>query len=113
MVIPNAGKVTSIVAKKDVALATRIEEAMKKNESLEALTTNNVRRAASPQSASTKGRPSRLVKTSNIMLSKLSIRRVEGELRYLASHPKNCMDTICMEIQCIPPLICYHHVQTK
>ena len=67
MVIPNAGKVTSIVAKKDVALATRIEEAMKKNESLEALTTNNVRRAASPQSASTKGRPSRLVKTSNAL----------------------------------------------
>ncbi|KAG0536183.1 hypothetical protein BDA96_03G042700 [Sorghum bicolor] len=61
------GKVTSIVAKKDVALAARIEEAMKKNESLEALTTNNVRRAASPQSVSTKGRPSRLVKTSNAL----------------------------------------------
>ena len=67
MVIPNAGKVTSIVAKKDVALATRIEEAMKKNESLEALTANNVRRATSPQSVITKGRPSRLVKTSNAL----------------------------------------------
>uniref|UniRef100_J3KX36 RNA helicase n=1 Tax=Oryza brachyantha TaxID=4533 RepID=J3KX36_ORYBR len=55
------GKVTSLVAKKDVALATRIEEAIKKNESLEALTTNNVRRAAtSPHHASTKGRPSGL-----------------------------------------------------
>uniref|UniRef100_A0A0E0FH99 RNA helicase n=1 Tax=Oryza nivara TaxID=4536 RepID=A0A0E0FH99_ORYNI len=53
------GKVTSLVAKKDVTLATRIEEAMKKNESLEALTTNNVRRAAvNPQYPSTKGRPS-------------------------------------------------------
>uniref|UniRef100_A0A0E0BYC3 RNA helicase n=1 Tax=Oryza meridionalis TaxID=40149 RepID=A0A0E0BYC3_9ORYZ len=51
----------SLVAKKDVTLATRIEEAMKKNESLEALTTNNVRRAAvNPQYASTKGRPSAL-----------------------------------------------------
>lgn len=61
------GKVTSIVAKKDVALATRIEEAMKKNESLEALTTNNVRRPTSSQSVNTKGRPSRLVKTSNAL----------------------------------------------
>ncbi|XP_043725002.1 DEAD-box ATP-dependent RNA helicase 39 isoform X1 [Telopea speciosissima] len=38
------GKVTSLVAKKDVPLATRIEEAMKKNESLESLTADNVRR---------------------------------------------------------------------
>lgn len=38
------GKVTSLVAKKDLLLATRIEEAMRKNESLESLTTDNVRR---------------------------------------------------------------------
>ena len=55
------------MAKKDVALATRIEEAIKKNESLEALTTNNVRRATNPQSASTKGRTSRSVKTSSAL----------------------------------------------
>ncbi|KAL6627301.1 hypothetical protein ACP70R_031027 [Stipagrostis hirtigluma subsp. patula] len=61
------GKVTSLVAKKDVPLATRIEEAMKKNESLEALTTNNVRRVANPQNASTKGRTSRLVKSSSAL----------------------------------------------
>ncbi|KAF8663199.1 hypothetical protein HU200_055801 [Digitaria exilis] len=61
------GKVTSLVAKKDVALATRIEEAIKKNESLEALTTNNVRRPTNPQSASTKGRTSRSVKTSSAL----------------------------------------------
>lgn len=61
------GKVTSLVAKKNVALATKIEEAMKKNESLEALTTNNVRRAANPQSASTKGRTSRSAKTSSAL----------------------------------------------
>lgn len=43
----HAGKVTSLVAKKDLPLATRIEEAIKKNESLEALTVNSVRRDAS------------------------------------------------------------------
>lgn len=37
---------TSLVAKKDIPLATRIEEAMKKNESLEALSANSVRRDA-------------------------------------------------------------------
>ncbi|CAL4978284.1 unnamed protein product [Urochloa decumbens] len=61
------GKVTSLVAKKDVALATRIEEAIKKNESLEALTTNNVRRATNPESASAKGRTSRSAKTSSAL----------------------------------------------
>jgi hypothetical protein len=64
----NAGKVTSLVAKKDVPLATRIEEAIKKNESLEALTTSNVRRPTNPQNASTKGRtPSRTVKSSSAL----------------------------------------------
>jgi hypothetical protein len=67
LVIPNAGKVTSLVAKKDVALATKIEEAIKKNESLEALTTYNVRRPTNPQSASTKGRTSRPAKTSSAL----------------------------------------------
>ncbi|KAF7021447.1 hypothetical protein CFC21_034398 [Triticum aestivum] len=53
------GKVTSLVAKKDVGLATRIEDAMKKNESLESLTTSNVRRdSANSQNPSTKGRTS-------------------------------------------------------
>jgi hypothetical protein len=64
----NAGKVTSLVAKKDVPLATRIEEAIKKNDSLEALTTSNVRRPTNPQNASTKGRtPSRTVKSSSAL----------------------------------------------
>lgn len=35
---------TSLVAKKDAILATRIEEAIRKNESLESLTADNVRR---------------------------------------------------------------------
>ncbi|PSS00033.1 DEAD-box ATP-dependent RNA helicase [Actinidia chinensis var. chinensis] len=38
------GKVTSLVAKKNLMLATRIEEAITKNESLESLTVDNVRR---------------------------------------------------------------------
>ncbi|KAK3160557.1 hypothetical protein QOZ80_1BG0061170 [Eleusine coracana subsp. coracana] len=62
------GKVTSLVAKKDVLLATRIEEAIKKNESLEALTTNNVRRPSNPQNVNTKGRnSSRMVKSSSAL----------------------------------------------
>ncbi|KAJ0087294.1 hypothetical protein Patl1_07972 [Pistacia atlantica] len=40
------GKVTSLVAKKDMLLAGRIEEAIRKNESLESLTSDNVRRDA-------------------------------------------------------------------
>lgn len=60
------GKVTSLVTKKDVPLATRIEDAMKKNESLDALTTSNVRRvAANPQNPSTRGRNSTLVRRSD------------------------------------------------
>ncbi|KAL7245813.1 hypothetical protein ACSBR2_001029 [Camellia fascicularis] len=38
------GKVTSLVAKKDQTLATRIEDAIMKNESLESLTVDNVKR---------------------------------------------------------------------
>ncbi|KAM4123448.1 hypothetical protein ACB094_01G160300 [Castanea mollissima] len=38
------GKVTSLVTRKDLILATRIEEALRKNESLESLTVDNVRR---------------------------------------------------------------------
>ncbi|XP_074569805.1 DEAD-box ATP-dependent RNA helicase 39 [Curcuma longa] len=40
------GKVTSLVAKKDLPLATRIEEALKKNQSLESLSINSVKRDA-------------------------------------------------------------------
>ncbi|KAK6940075.1 DEAD/DEAH box helicase domain [Dillenia turbinata] len=38
------GKVTSLVSKRELALATRIEEAIQKNESLESLTIDNIRR---------------------------------------------------------------------
>lgn len=40
----STGKVTSLVAKKDFLLATRIEEAIRKNESLEALSSGSIRR---------------------------------------------------------------------
>ncbi|KAG8052519.1 hypothetical protein GUJ93_ZPchr0001g32869 [Zizania palustris] len=78
------GKVTSLVAKKDVTLATRIEEAIKRNESLEAVMTSNVRRVAtSPLNANTKGRTSGALKVANqkgrrgIVLSTKSLRVVK------------------------------------
>ncbi|KAG2330243.1 hypothetical protein Bca4012_020161 [Brassica carinata] len=51
------GKVTSLISRKDQMLASRIEEAMRNNESLEALTNDNVRRdAARTQITQEKGR---------------------------------------------------------
>ncbi|WCJ43291.1 DEAD-box ATP-dependent RNA helicase 39 [Euphorbia peplus] len=65
------GKVTSLVARKDVQLATRIEEAIKKNESLESLTVDNVRRDnARSQITQQKGKSTKLVKLSNQRRSK-------------------------------------------
>nr|XP_010915082.2 DEAD-box ATP-dependent RNA helicase 39 isoform X2 [Elaeis guineensis] len=59
------GKVTSLVAKKDLPLATRIEEAIKKNESLESLNVNNVRRdAAKSLQADRKGKNSSIIKAA-------------------------------------------------
>ncbi|KAF3549388.1 hypothetical protein DY000_02002955 [Brassica cretica] len=50
-------KVTSLISRKDQMLATRIDEAMRNNESLEALTNDNVRRdAARTQITQDKGR---------------------------------------------------------
>ncbi|KAM0018457.1 putative RNA helicase [Helianthus debilis subsp. tardiflorus] len=60
------GKVTSLVTKKDVTLATRVEEAMRKNESLESLTVNNVRKDGSrPKLHGHKGTKSVKVKVSD------------------------------------------------
>ncbi|XP_072959525.1 DEAD-box ATP-dependent RNA helicase 39 [Typha angustifolia] len=60
------GKVTSLVAKRDFLLATRIEEAIKKNESLEALNINYDRKeATSPRQIVQKGNKSKIVKVSN------------------------------------------------
>ncbi|EXB37790.1 DEAD-box ATP-dependent RNA helicase 39 [Morus notabilis] len=59
------GKVTSLVAKKDVALATRIEEAMRKNESLESLSVNSVRRdIARARITEQKGKNEKLIKVA-------------------------------------------------
>ncbi|XXG81257.1 hypothetical protein AAC387_Pa09g1936 [Persea americana] len=61
------GKVTSLVAKRDLGLATRIEEAIRKNESLESLTSDNVRREVSkPRQIDRKGKNKTLVKDSNL-----------------------------------------------
>ncbi|KAH7568116.1 hypothetical protein JRO89_XS07G0239900 [Xanthoceras sorbifolium] len=60
------GKVTSLVARKDHLLAERIEEAIRKNESLEALTTDNVRRdVARTKITEQKGKSANLIKMSN------------------------------------------------
>ncbi|KAL5122866.1 DEAD-box ATP-dependent RNA helicase 39 [Glycine soja] len=63
------GKVTSLVAKKDLDLASKIEDALRKNESLEAITKESVRRdIARTQNQSTeKGKSKRLVKVSKVM----------------------------------------------
>ncbi|XP_038898304.1 DEAD-box ATP-dependent RNA helicase 39 [Benincasa hispida] len=60
------GKVTSLVAKKDDILATRIEEAIRKNESLESLTADNVRRdIARDRIMEQKTKNAKLVKASS------------------------------------------------
>lgn len=59
------GKVTSLITKRDVPLATRIEEAMKKNESLESLSVDSIRRdIARSKITPLKGTNTKLVKTS-------------------------------------------------
>ncbi|KAF9603962.1 hypothetical protein IFM89_039316 [Coptis chinensis] len=58
------GKVTSLVAKKDTSLAARIEEAIRKNESLESLTVDNFRMASDKARVSLKGKSS-TVRASN------------------------------------------------
>ncbi|CAI0396322.1 unnamed protein product [Linum tenue] len=60
------GKVTSLITKKDVPLATRIEEAIRKNESLESLTMDGVRRdKARARITEQKGKNVRLSKSSS------------------------------------------------
>lgn len=59
------GKVTSLVAKKNQLLASRIEEAMRKNESLESLTMNNVEwDVAKSRQGSQKGKNTDSVETT-------------------------------------------------
>jgi len=65
------GKVTSLITKKDLLLAARIEEAIKKNESLESLTAANVRQERS-QLINQKGRDSNIPKSKTRQVSKSS-----------------------------------------
>ncbi|XP_062101580.1 DEAD-box ATP-dependent RNA helicase 39 [Humulus lupulus] len=59
------GKVTSLVAKKNVSLANRIEEAIRKNESLESLSINSVQRdIARDRITEQKGKNERLFKAA-------------------------------------------------
>ena len=58
----SAGKVTSLVAKKDLPLATRIEEAIKKNESLESLNAASIRQdATKSRQSNQKGRDANVI----------------------------------------------------
>nr|GMD94102.1 DEAD-box ATP-dependent RNA helicase 39 [Ipomoea batatas] len=60
------GKVTSLVAKRDLLLATRIEEALKKNESLESLSVDSIKRdIARSNITEQKEKKEKLVKASN------------------------------------------------
>lgn len=60
------GKVTSLVTKKDYRLATSIEEALRKNESLESLTVDNVRRdTGRPRLSEQKGNGTKSWRTSS------------------------------------------------
>ncbi|KAL2894388.1 DEAD-box ATP-dependent RNA helicase 39, partial [Bienertia sinuspersici] len=64
------GKVTSLVAKRDVPLATRIEEAMKKNENLESLSVDSVRRdIARTRISQQQGSNIKVVKNSTVKRS--------------------------------------------
>lgn len=62
--LDNTGKVTSLVGKKDLILGERIEEAIRKNESLESLTADSVRRDAA--------KPYQGIPSKNTMSSKFS-----------------------------------------
>ncbi|CAI9291607.1 unnamed protein product [Lactuca saligna] len=61
------GKVTSLITKKDMTLADRVEEAMRKNESLESLTVDNVRRdnSSRPKLQHNKSKASKSIKISD------------------------------------------------
>ncbi|KAL4565921.1 hypothetical protein LXL04_030027 [Taraxacum kok-saghyz] len=61
------GKVTSLITKKDMMLADRVEEAMRKNECLESLTIDNVQRDSSsrPKLQDRKSRSTKPVKPSS------------------------------------------------
>lgn len=65
------GKVTSLVAKRDAPLANQIEEAIKKNESLESLSVDSIKRdIARARITQQKGINTKLAKTSTVKKSK-------------------------------------------
>lgn len=71
------GKVTSLVAKKDFKLANLIEEAIKKNESLEALSVDDIVRGNPKPRVSIKGKTS-ITRTSNRKDSSTSTKPSRG-----------------------------------
>ncbi|KAK7380559.1 hypothetical protein VNO78_33072 [Psophocarpus tetragonolobus] len=84
------GKVTSLVAKKDLDLASKIEEAIRKNESLDAIRKESVRRStARTQVTEQKEKTKKLVKVSNFK-GKSSARTSSGNrsgMKYAKGSP--------------------------
>ncbi|KAI4381868.1 hypothetical protein MLD38_007895 [Melastoma candidum] len=97
------GKVTSLVAKKDFLLATRIEEALQKNESLEAISKDSVQRdVARTKLLGQKGKNTKMVKvskasnqndkgraasgTKGIKVGKLSNQKDKGKAAFVKPH---------------------------
>ncbi|GMH17052.1 hypothetical protein Nepgr_018893 [Nepenthes gracilis] len=91
------GKVTSLVAKKDLALATRIEEAIRKNESLESLTADSVRRdiaraqivRQTEKSSKKVIKPSKKENLNKVASTKATKGNVKGAPRKLPAQSKN------------------------
>ncbi|GLT75166.1 hypothetical protein SLA2020_469110 [Shorea laevis] len=83
------GKVTSLVAKKDLLLAERIEEAIRKNESLESLTTDNVRRdVARARITEQKGKNTKLIRALNQKKTKSMPGQTSGKKPSIAKPTK-------------------------
>ena len=81
----SAGKVTSLVAKKDLPLATRIEEAMKKNESLESLNAASIRQdAIKSRQPNQKGKDSNVIKLKTQRMTKSS--KIGGKTSKVTAH---------------------------
>ncbi|GLU06930.1 hypothetical protein SLE2022_239140 [Rubroshorea leprosula] len=83
------GKVTSLVVKKDLLLAERIEEAIRKNESLDSLTTDNVRRdVARARITEQKGKNTKLIRALNQKKSKSMPGQTSGKKPSIAKPTK-------------------------
>lgn len=83
------GKVTSLITKKDLTLASRVEEAMRKNESLESLTKDNVQRdSGRPKLQAHKGKGTKPFKSSD-QKNKKTVYDAKSPSKRSSSGPKS------------------------